>query len=303
MCVCPKWKTQEKHLENGIGEEMKVPKVSVLMPVYKTNPSYLKEAVQSILDQTFTDFELLILDDYPKEDRESIVKSFNDERIKYFKNKRNLGITPSRNKLISLAAGEYMAIMDHDDVALSERFAEQVKVLNEHPEIGVVGCWVERFPDIKVTKYPEKNKEIEASLMQGCAIPHTGAMIRKSLFNNIQYEDEYTPSEDYRLWCQLLGKTHFYNVPKILMRYRWHESNTSKKQVKEMSKATEEIRNFIRKKCPGIWKKVCDNAPHVVRMKLFGLIPCGKFIQKGNKRKGLLKIIPFITTKMKLEVK
>ena len=197
---------------------MKAPKISVLMPVYKTNPCYLKEAVQSILDQTFTDFELLILDDYPKDNRESVIKSFKDPRIKYFRNDKNIGITPSRNKLISLATGEYLAVMDHDDVALPHRFIEQVKILDTHPEVGVVGCWVERFPDIKVAKYPEKNKEIEAYLMQGCAIPHTGAMIRKSLFNNIQYEEEYTPSEDYRLWCQLLGKTHFYNVPKILMR-------------------------------------------------------------------------------------
>ena len=92
-----------------------MPKVSVLMPIYKTNEKYLKEAISSILNQSYTDFEFLILDDCPEDTREEIVKSFKDKRIKYFKNERNLGITPSRNKLIDMAKGEYLAVFDHDD--------------------------------------------------------------------------------------------------------------------------------------------------------------------------------------------
>ena len=79
-----------------------MPKISVLIPVYKTNPDYLKEAVQSVLNQTFANFELLVLDDCPEDSREDVVKSFQNKRIKYFKNGKNLGITPSRNKLIDL---------------------------------------------------------------------------------------------------------------------------------------------------------------------------------------------------------
>ena len=273
------------------------------MPLYKTTPLYLKEAIQSILNQTFTDFELHILDNCPEDTREDVVKSFQDKRIKYFKNKKNLEITPSRNKLIDLAQGEYLAIMDHDDVALPERFSEQVKVLDARPEIGVVGCWVERFPDVKVAKYPEHNKEIEQYLMQGCAIHHTGAMIRKSVLRGIRYEEEFSPSEDYALWCRLIGKSEFYNIPKVLMKYRWSEGNTSKSQAGKMDKATQKIHTFVRKEHEDIWEETSENAPHKVRMKLFGIIPCGKFTQMGNKRKGILKYIPFITTKMKLEVK
>ena len=280
-----------------------MPKVSVLMPVYKTNPQYLKEALQSVLNQTFTDFELLILDDCPEDDREAVVKSFKDQRIQYLKNDKNIGITPTRNKLIELARGEYLAVMDHDDIALPERFSEQVKVLDAHPDIGVVGCWVERFPNIKVAKYPENNSEIEQYLMQGCAIAHTAAMIRKSALGNMRYEEIFSPSEDYRLWCKLIGRTHFYNVPKVLMKYRWYKGNTSKSQADKMSSATTAIRHFVRTKHPEIWKEVCTNAPHLVRMKLFGFIPFGRFIQKGNRKKGILKYLPFIVTKMKLEVK
>ena len=275
-----------------------MPKISVLIPIYKTGTEYLREAIESILNQTFTDFELLILDDCPEDNRTDVVKSFKDNRIKYFKNEKNLGITPSRNKLIELAKGKYLAIMDHDDVALPERFAEQVKILDSHSEIGVVGCWVERFPAKKIVKYPENNGEIELYLMQGCAIPHTGAMIRKSALGKIRYEEEFSPSEDYALWCRLLGETEFYNIPKILMKYRWYEGNTSKKQSNKVVDAAQRIHTFVRKVHPDVWQDVCENISHLVRMKLFGIIPCGKFVQNGNKRKGLLKYLPFITNEI-----
>ena len=280
-----------------------MPEVSVLVAVYKTNEVHLKACIESVLAQTYTDFELLILDDCPENDRESVIKSFKDDRIRYLKNEKNLGIAFTRNKLIDLAEGKYLAVIDHDDIAYPERFEEQVKVLDNHPEIGVVGCWVERFPSIKIAKYPEHNDEIEQYLMQGCAIPHTGAMIRKSALGKVRYEKEFSPSEDYALWGRLLGKTKFYNVPKVLMKYRWYEENTSKAQADKMASATKLIRSFIRTEHPTIWQNVCKNASHLVRMKLFGIIPCGKFIQKGNERKGILRYLPFITTKIKLEVK
>ena len=278
-------------------------KVSVLMPIYRTNPDYLKEAIESILSQTYADFELLILDDCPEDDRENIVKSFKDSRIKYFKNEKNLGITPSRNKLIELAQGEYLAVIDHDDIALPERLLKEAQILNKHNEIGVVGCWVERFPNQKIVKYPENNAEIERYLMQGCAISHTSSMIRKSVLDTVRYEEEFSPSEDYALWARLLGKTKFYNIPEVLMKYRWYDENTSKSQADRMVSTTKKIHEFIRKERADIWESVCENAPHLVRMKLFGIIPCGKFVQNGNKRKGILKYMPFISTKMKLEVK
>lgn len=129
-----------------------MPKVSVLMPVYKTDEKYLRGAIESVLRQTFSDFEFLILDDAPEDSREDIVKSYKDKRIKYIKNETNLGITPSRNKLIELAKGEYLAVMDHDDVSLPERFAKQIKYLDEYPEVGVVGCKIKTMIGGKFSK-------------------------------------------------------------------------------------------------------------------------------------------------------
>lgn len=280
-----------------------MPKISVLMPVYKTNPEYLKEAIQSVLEQTFSDFEFLILDDCPLDDRESVVKSFKDPRIKYLKNDTNIGISPSRNKLVQLARGKYLAIIDHDDIALPTRFEEQVKVLDTYSEIGVVGGYTELYPQTRTVFFPQTNEQIELYLMQGCAVAHTGAMMRADILPDNPYEVEFSPAEDYALWCRLIGKTKFYNIPKVLMKYRIHDNNTTKTQSDKMSAATRAIHEFVRAKHPDIWKNVCQNTPHLIRMKLFGLIPLGHFRQIGKDRKGILKFLPFITIKAKQEVK
>jgi glycosyltransferase involved in cell wall biosynthesis len=117
------------------------PAVSVVMPIYNnTQEEFLREAISSILSQTFTDFEFLILNDSPDNTKlDNIVKSFHDKRIRYYKNKKNLGISGSRNKLIELAKGEFLAIFDHDDISLPDRLEKQVEFLNAHPEIGVCG--------------------------------------------------------------------------------------------------------------------------------------------------------------------
>lgn len=227
-----------------------MPKVSVCLSVYKTNPQYLRECVESILNQSYQDFEFLIIDDCP-EDREceKIIKSYTDDRIKYWRNEQNLGISGSRNKLLAMASGEYIAVMDHDDISLPDRIKEEVAYMDSHPECGVVSCWYERFPNIKIKKKPQTSKQIEKALKNSCPMLHPAAMIRKSVLeeNNLQYEAEYTPAEDYALWCRLKGKTSFHNIPKVLFRYRDHQNNESKANKEKMVNATQQIRKKILK--------------------------------------------------------
>ena len=287
-----------KEKTSDIKESTQAPKISV---VYKTNPEHLKEAIQSILNQTFTDFEFLILDDCPTDDREDVVKSFDDKRIKYFKNEKNLGISDSRNKLIDLAEGEYLAVFDHDDISLPERFEKQVKFLDEHPEIGVLGSTFDWLHGQKGRNLPENNKDIECFLMEGCALHHPAVMMRKSVLtdNNLLYEQNFSPAEDYLLFCKLIGKTKFYNAQKPVLLYRKHENQTSRRQAELMVEKVKQVQQFVRQEHPDIWKEVCENVPHVMRLKLFGIIPLGKFIQQGNERKGLLKYLPFIKSEAK----
>jgi len=232
---------------------MKMPKVSVLMPVYKTNEKYLREAIESILTQTFSDFEFLILDDYPEDSRETIVKSYADKRIKYIKNEQNMGITPSRNKLIKMAKGEYLAVMDHDDISLPDRFEKEVAYLDEHPEVGVVSCFHKRIVSHQQLIYPIENDDIIRSIVKGaCCVLHPASMIRKQILieNNVCYEEEYSPCEDFMLWARLIEYTKFHNIPEFLFLYRDHEENTSHIQSKKMEIATKEIIEFMANKYP-----------------------------------------------------
>lgn len=180
-----------------------MPKVSVLMPVYKTPEKFLREAIESILAQTFTDFEFLILDDCPTDDREQVVKSYADKRIKYAKNAQNMGISASRNKLIDMAQGEYLAIFDHDDISLPERLEKEVSYLDTHPKCGVVSCAKKNIIGGKIDAYPENNAEITRQLFVSCCIVHSASVFRKSMLNdlNLRYETEYSPAEDYALYC------------------------------------------------------------------------------------------------------
>ena len=249
-------------------------KVSVLMPVYKTNEQYLREAIESILNQTFTDFEFLILDDCPNDTRERIVKSYKDKRIKYSINEKNLGISASRNKLIEMAKGEYLAVFDHDDISYPERFEKEVKYLDEHKDVGVVSSWINIIPKNKIVKRPEEDCEIKICLTNWCSVVHSASMIRKSVLidNNIRYEEEFSPAEDWALWCRLIDVTNFHNIPEPLLNYRMHESNTSKTQSDKMDKASLMVESIVKTNYPHLNLAYNLRATHIFKTLLFGRI-------------------------------
>ena len=233
---------------------MSSPKVSVLMPVYKTQKEFLIESIKSILNQTFKDFEFIILDDCPADRREEIVKSFNDPRIIYLQNEKNLGISASRNKLIDLAKGEYLAVFDHDDLSLPERLEKEVKYLDEHKCVGVVSANMKFMCSDHYSNYPTTNQLIKGTMLTDYCLAHTASMIRKSVLidNNIRYEAEFSPCEDYMLWARLMDKTMFHNIPEVLVLYRDSEVNTSHNSEALMSDQTTIIRQFLKNKFPDL---------------------------------------------------
>ena len=206
-------------------------KVSVLMPVYNTNGDMLRQTIESILNQAFTDFEFLIVNDCSTDENvEKIVLEYQqkDSRIKYFMNEKNLGISGTRNKLIDLSQGEYLAVMDHDDISLPNRFEKQVEFLDKNLDVGVVASWYEEFPKTKIVKYPTNDFDIKLHLMKGCVLLHPSSMIRKAVLieNNLKYEADFSPAEDYCLWIRLIQFTKFANIPEILFKYRLYKDNT-----------------------------------------------------------------------------
>ena len=262
-----------------------MPKVSVLMPIWNTREEHLREAMESILNQTFSDFEYLILNDSPDNTKlDEIVASYNDPRIRYARNEKNVGITPSRNKLLQMAEGEYIAIFDHDDISEPTRLEKQVAYLDAHPEIGVVGSWVQEFPSGKLVRHLENDEEIRMGLMWGCVVPHSAAMVRRSVLeqHGIAYEERFSPSEDYALWCRLIPHTQFHYLPEVLFRYRMHANNTSKSQTTKMDNATYAIRAFVKADNPALYEEYLQRADHITRVRLFGCIPLLKILKKGT---------------------
>ena len=213
-----------------------MPRVSILMPVYNTRQEYLREAIDSLLAQTFTDFEFLILNDASTDPQvEEVVKSYTDPRIVYAVNEHNLGISGARNRLLEMAQGEYLAVMDHDDISLPERLEKEVTFLDAHPEVGVVGSLVEKIDDGHVKPLPADDTAIKKMLMIHCNFSHSSSMIRRSVLesNHIRYETLFSPAEDYALFARLIPVTQFAIIQEPLFRYRAWTGNTSHTQAKK----------------------------------------------------------------------
>ncbi len=260
------------------------PKVSVLMPIYNTNLEHLKESIESILSQTFTDFELIILNDSPdNKELEKFVKSYDDKRIVYAKNKHNMGITPSRNKLLDMASGEYIAIFDHDDISLPQRLEKEIDILDTHSNIGLVSGWEKWFGDKQdIFKTPETDVDIRIMMTADNYISHTACMIRKSVLDehHIRYKEEYSPAEDYKLCSDLMNVTELYNIQEPLVMYRRYVGNTSQKQRNKIRNMAQKIRLENSNKYPA-YRNEYENKCNETEIKLFGFIP---FLNIKNKK-------------------
>ena len=270
-------------------------KVSVLTPIYKTDERILREAIESVLKQTFTDFEFLLLDDCPEDGREAVVRSYDDKRIVYLKNDRNLGITASRNKLIDLAKGEYLAVFDHDDICRPERFAKEVAYLDAHPECGVIGGWTKPTngtPNI----YPESDHAIKLAMVEGASVWHPASMIRRSALDaaKARYEADYSPVEDYMLWMRLLPHTDFHNLQEVVLDYRWHEGNTSVVRKRELDAQAARVKAWAKVHEPELYAEYELRRETMRRVRLFG-IPVLKITTSGRETDiRLFDRIPFI---------
>jgi glycosyltransferase involved in cell wall biosynthesis len=210
------------------------PKVTILMPVYN-GEKYIREAIESILSQTFTDFEFLIIDDGSTDQSAVVISSYNDPRIRLVNNERNLGLVHTLNRGLELARGELIARMDSDDISLPDRIRKQVELMNGQPEVGVCGCWIEWLDREVIMDYPVNDPEIKRNLTFTCPLAHPTVMMRADLVKryNVRYDPEYQHAEDYELWSRLSLITNFANIPEVLLRYRIHENQICQRHHSE----------------------------------------------------------------------
>lgn len=208
---------------------MPTPLVSIVMAMHNAEP-FVGEAIQSVLAQTFTNFELIVIDDGSRDASADRVRSFADERVRLLSLATNQGASRARNTGIAQARGSYIAVLDADDVARPDRLALQVAYMDAHPECVMSGGGAQYFGGrSEVYVPPTTHEELAAGLLVLNRFVHSSIMLRKAALDQhgLTYLSEEEPAEDYRLICELAVRGKLGCVPDILVRYRFHDTQLS----------------------------------------------------------------------------
>lgn len=234
------------------------PLVSILMPVYKTAP-YLREAMDSMLSQTFTDFELIVLNDCSPDDAEAVLDNYTDPRIVRYKGEKNAGLSNVLNVGIGMARGKYIARMDSDDISLPQRLQIQVEYLETHPEIDLVSVGMQLFGAREDVWIREQNPEkVKINALFHSPILHASSVWRKDSFESqgLRFRQRMVPAEDYDLWARALVKgLKLVNLPDVLYKYRMHPSQATLQTDKTSAKSREVQQEYLRLALPSLSEK------------------------------------------------
>lgn len=220
--------------------------LSVLMSVYKEPTEWIDEAINSILEQTFRNFEFLIINDNPNDRRLSDYlneKSASDSRIRIITNPENFGLTKSLNIGLAHVHGKYIARMDADDISMPTRFEKQVAFLEKHPDVGVCGSNIRFFGRRKgEKKYPEHDYDV--FIFKESPFAHSVVMIRARVLrdNGLLYNTDFHYAQDYELWSRMHERTHFHNLQEVLLKYRITDKQISSRNLQIQQQLAASIR-------------------------------------------------------------
>lgn len=222
-----------------------LPTVTVLLPAYNA-AAWLQAAVDSVLTQSFRDFELLVIDDGSKDATAEVLAAYSDPRIRIVRHETNLGLVAALNHGIDLAKGKYIARMDADDVAHARRLERQVEFLEKYHDVGICGTWFRTvgLDRASHSRPPTDHDEISALLFFRSAFGHPTVMFRRALLEHagLRYDTLARHAEDFDLWVRARERTRFANLPKYLLDYRMHASQTSAEHLQPQLEAASRIR-------------------------------------------------------------
>lgn len=213
-------------------EASRHPKISVVMSVYN-GEKYLHEAIESIINQSLDDFEFVIINDASTDASLKIIESFRDPRILLITNETNLGLTKSLNKGLGIAKGEFIARMDADDICYPQRLEKQVAFFETDKDIALCGTWVTILGDTnRRGEYPVTHDEIKFTMLCYNAFAHPTVMWRREVFEGmaLKYDENYITAQDYELFSRLVHLVKTANIPEVLLYYREHENQVTKKR-------------------------------------------------------------------------
>jgi len=213
------------------------------MPV-KDGERYLGEAIDSILNQTFTDFEFIIINDGSTDRTAEIIRAYGDPRIRTINNSSSVGVAISLNNGIDRAVGEYIARMDCDDISLPERLAKQVSYMDAHPAIAASGTWAKDI-DADGREFGERclpfGERMKYEFWRPSPIVHPSAIIRASQLGSLRYDFRLTHGEDFDLWLGLKARYDLGNIPEHLLLYRVHPASLTSQYRENQIRSTHEI--------------------------------------------------------------
>ena len=213
------------------------------MSVYNGEP-FLREAIDSILNQTFKDFEFIIINDGSTDRSVEIISSYADPRMRFIDNKTNLRLPASLNLGLDVAAGDYIARMDADDISLPERLARQVDYMDAHPEIAASGTWAKDI-DADGREFSARclpfDERMKCEFWRPSPIVHPSAIIRKSHLGSLRYDPRLRHAQDYDLWLALKARHELGNLPEFLLLYRVHPASTTSRHRENQIRSTHEI--------------------------------------------------------------
>lgn len=217
-----------------------MPKVSVLMPVYN-GEKYIARAIDSVLSQSFRDFELLVIDDGSIDKSAEIISSYKDRRVRYLAHPINLGLSAARNRAIEASSGEYLAWLDSDDVSLPHRLLRQAALLDGNANIGLCGTWVQTIglrPE-QVWRYPIDPAFLRGRMLFDNPIATSAVMLRRSCLaaTKFHFDTTFTIAEDYELWERISRIFEFGNVSEVLTLYRIHTNQITTINCKKQDAA------------------------------------------------------------------
>lgn len=220
-------------------------RVTVLMPTYNVAP-YVREAIDSVLQQTYRDFELLVMDDCSTDETVDIVRNIADPRIRIVQNESNLGLAENLNRGLNLTKTEYVSRMDGDDIALPHWLQSEVEFLDTHPEVGVCGGGAQRFGTSQsIVRLPEWHDDIVANMLFECSILVPTVRMSVVREHGLRYRPESFPAEDYRFWADCLRVTQLHNIPDTLFRYRMHPTQICSARQEEQKKKVAEVQHYM----------------------------------------------------------
>lgn len=206
-------------------------KASVVMSTYNTPEKYLREAIESILSQTFTDFELIVVDDGSTQNDSKIARAFNDERIVVLRNEKNSGLAYSLNRGLKQAKGEYIVRMDSDDIAVPDRLEKQVEFMDSHKDIDILSARAECFGSRTGMPIIDCGDDdyVKAALFFADVILHPTVVMRNTSLKKygLMYDEKLRRAQDYDLWARATEHCRFHIMPDVVLNYRCHEGQAT----------------------------------------------------------------------------